>query len=188
MLCDCPVLVSLREYILRMFEIIYFHFIKIDEEEAPVLFAVIVNHFEKINKMKEAAVDNSPAPSAFLNKRPSLIPVARRNTLIKELLQNNNELPSRSTSNDVNQPDSLDDSSEVSYEVGAIPLSGRKMSNRGSSSRKMSLQQVLGLPKEKLNSVKKSEEFMRLIARLEEKALQLAPKLDGRIKCTPRKS
>ncbi len=132
--------------------------------------------------------------SSFMNKRPSLIPVARRNTLIKELLKSNNELPPTSISNDHNltedQEDRVDD---FNSEEALGALRSRKMSKRGSSCRKMSLrkmslQQELGLPKEKLNNVKKSEEFMRLIAPLEEKAMKLAPKLDGRIKCTPRKA
>jgi hypothetical protein len=179
---------------------------KIDEEEAPILSAIVVNHFENIVKLKEAKVTGSTTTSTttILNsratssnnrskslryKRPSLVPMARRNTIIRDLILNSNDPV---TTDSAESEDTAEADNAFTAEAMATLRQQQQERNQALkrgyslSARKVSVLQTLGVSRERLNSVKKSTEFIKLIVPFEETAIKLCPKVDGRIRCCPR--
>lgn len=130
----------------------------VDEEEGPLIFTIVENHFLNIERLKSRRITSH---------RPSLIPLVRRASLVKELLEEKLTSPtleSRKTS--FEQSDDLPKSGLISPK----------------NSRRLSLQQALDLSADILKEVKNSEEYQKKLIECERKSFDLAPEVEGRIK------
>jgi hypothetical protein len=170
---------------------------KIDDEEGPLLFSLVEQHFEKVQKLKTESNStinqNSVTTSTACTnqkttntsnppfRRPSLIPIVKRNTVIKELLEESNSLihledasAAETKSNNTDEIRSIEsDDESFKYRLARRTLSG---------SRKLSLQQSLNIPREVINNVKSSEAFLKRILPIEEESIKLCPRIHGRIR------
>ena len=123
------------------------------------------------NSSSSHSVSSTRTPS---HRRPSIVPLVKRNSLIKEIISNTFEtIPD-------NAPGSPASLSSINSDEFSPSSSYQR---RGSSfMRKMSLQQTLNMPKEIINTVKKSDVFLKRISIIEEESIKLSPKVEGRIR------
>jgi hypothetical protein len=133
-------------------------FNKIDSEEGPLFFTIVENHFKNIKRLRSK---NQP----LVRRRPSIVPIVRRNSLIKDIC----------FSNEFSKL-GLADKGDSQYNYSHSRKSYIEP-------RKLSLQQSLNLPQSFLNTIKKSDYYLKMISEYEEEALKLEPKLEGRIIC-----
>lgn len=138
---------------------LYFFFHKIDDEEGPLIFSLIQNHFFNIQKIKSLPADSI--------RRPSLVPIVRKTSIIREIILNSSTVSSSLSENEISSNEEL---------TFGSPRPRRE-------SRKLSLQQALNLSKDSLINLKKSDAYMRKLSIYEEKSIKLSPTIDGRILC-----
>lgn len=144
---------------------------KIDDEEGPLLFTLVETHFENIKKLK--TIPNISLKS----KRPSIVPIVKRNSIIKELLIRNKQIDPKCVS-----PKLLKAEEESNYSSGARARAGSKFVNRRES-RKLSLQQSLNIPSNVLSNLKKTDQYMKALYVAEADPLKVCPKVENRIIC-----
>lgn len=136
----------------------------IDEEEGPLLFSIIENHFVNIEKLKK----NPKLLESHHPHRPSLFPLVKRNSLIRDFIVLNH-------SNEDNK--SLNENRKLSLQ----PQNYNRRTRCSIQPRKLSLQQTLNVDQESLNKIKKSSEYIKKVKEYEENSLKLCPKVEGRI-------
>lgn len=123
-------------------------------------------------------------PKNVFVKRPSLVPIAKRNSIITDLLFKTKHIESRPLES-VKDEVQLDTTSPLkSNSDKAVGL--RRMSKM-QDSRKLSLQQSLNLSQNVLNKIKKSDAYIKKINEFEQVSLKVAPKVEGRIVCIKNK-
>ena len=133
------------------------------------MFSLVHNHFENIKKVKELPFDAT--------KRPSLVPIVRKSSIIKDLLSKKSS--SSSVYGNLSEND-ISSTEELSININSTRVRRE--------SRKLSLKQSLNLTKESLTNIKKSDAYIRKLSEYEDKTIKLNPKIEGRIICIKDKS
>ncbi len=164
----------------------------IDEEEGPLLFAIVENHFTNVKMISN---HNIPA-----NHRPSLVPHYVKESLIKDILLTEAESNNNDNENDTffsDENEFLDFRKfSLQQQKQKFPLFSPNNSSTMSppnslnhsrspcyKDRKLSLQQTLHLSQNHLHKIKKSDAYIKSLSEYEKKSLRLCPEVEGRIVC-----
>ena len=147
----------------------------IDEEDGPLLFAIVENHFEGVEMMSKHANLNT-------HHRPSLVPQYIRSSLIKDIMFSDHS--PAANGKDVNSNDlTFDFNRKLSLQQGLTTLTPNRLRLPQIRERKLSLQQSLNLSQEAMTRIKNSDEYIKKLTEYEKKSLKLCPELEGRIVC-----
>jgi hypothetical protein len=122
-----------------------------------------MNHFENLQKLK-----SMPRASVSF-RRPSLVPITKRNSIIKDLLIKNRKI-------NLNENDEQMESKFAQLDI-------KRRFSKLPESRKLSLQQSLHLPQQVLTNIKKTDDYINKLSELEEITLRVCPKIEKRIIC-----
>lgn len=154
----------------------------IDEEEGPLLFAIVENHFANVEMI---ANHKKKLPTSH---RPSLVAHYVKENLIKDLL-----LSDMIANGDNNSNEEMDEhiadirkfSMQPSKQMSPnlSPYDKRHSKSPVYKERKLSLQQSLNLSQDCLQRIKKSDAYIKLLNEYEKKSLMLCPEVEGRIIC-----
>ena len=150
----------------------------IDDEEGPLLFAIVENHFEGVELMKKHPV---MPPN---HHRPSLVPQFFREKLIKDIMLSD-KTPPKKPVRDINSNYSkmIDANRKLSLQQGLTTLTPNRLLLPQIKERKLSLQQSLNLTPEAMHRIKKSDEYITKLTEGEKKSLKVCPEIEGRIVC-----
>ena len=159
----------------------------IDEEEGPLLFTIVENHFANVEMI---ANKKMKLPTSH---RPSLVAHYVKENLIKDLLLGDMVAGVGDDNNSNNSNDEFDehiaDFRKFSVQNSNYTSPNTSPFNKIHSKspvlkeRKLSLQQSLNLSQECLQRIKKSDTYIKLINEYEKKSLKLCPEVEGRIVC-----
>ncbi len=150
---SCPIIVTIIFIILL--SVIKLIFIsKTEDEYIPLLFNIIENHFETIKRLKH---------NSKCRLRSSIIPLFVVNLLIR-----------RCSTNPIVVKESLiqkKNDKHISFKTAANIIY-----------KTIKLQRLIISRRDK-KIIKKSEQYQKLLSEYENKSMQLAPEIDGRIIC-----
>jgi 5'-nucleotidase len=130
----------------------------IDDENGPELFTIVENHFKTIEQLKS---------NQNLLHRPSLVPLAKRNYILNELMQKHMKTDlNNNNNNEINNNLSSNSKPKISFHTASKVITS-----------------CLKAQKDVIHKIKESDEFKSRIQNYEKESLLLKPICENRIIC-----